>query len=566
MNRQRPYDFITEKLDQLTGSDTNALWEEMRLVLDERMPEKEDRKRRILAWIFRSQFAVISVSVAIGFSVCLLYNGKKDGSVITTNAVTQTKKTNQKTFVPPVSSSNNSDTEHELNSSLQTSNNSKSEETSTSKDPEQKNNLNSASNTTKINSPATYNSIDGNIALGSTNNTKKKAQQNKQSKEIKNGGTINTYKSLINNLNKNFSSSKSKDTTQVNTTNKENQLRSTSNILITESDTIESSTKYRSQAQIPLLITSTYRFKGIDSAFRNNLVPQINPIRDNLRTKGLVIGAAINFNLPVSRQEMSTVDTKGRQNVLFDYLPSLYVQYHFSEKLYVQTQFQYINPQYTPNLTLFSRTTDLTPDKRQQDAVSLNKLYYLNIPVSVHYSPVNNFYIGIGTQYSYLQRSILTGDQSIWENGLNGWKKTQETKTIFVKSNPQKEIKNDHINNSNGNGGNGGNGNNGGGNGNGNTGGNGNPGNTTTTLTPVDTVATSFRSSDWRFLMDLSYRWHHFNIGFNFNIGLDNYINAQIGTNNLPIKDRNESFQLYLRYNLFDFRKKNHLKKVIPSK
>ena len=125
---------------------------------------------------------------------------------------------------------------------------------------------------------------------------------------------------------------------------------------------------------------------------------------------------------------MTTIDVNGKKNALIDYLPSLSAQYHFNNKLYLQTQFQFISPQYTPNVLLSNKTTQQGWNKKSESFVTLNKLYYLNLPVSFHYSPKEHLYIGMGIQYSYLKKSILTNEDCTWDWAQNGWVMTSDTK------------------------------------------------------------------------------------------------------------------------------------------
>ena len=118
---------------------------------------------------------------------------------------------------------------------------------------------------------------------------------------------------------------------------------------------------------------------------------------------------------------MSTVNVNGKRNTLIDFLPSVYVQYHFTKKWYVETEFQFSSPQYTSNHKLASAYKEIDPGKKEENAVWLNKLYYLNIPVSIHFTALPNLTIGTGIQYSHLRRSIFTDEVALWENGANGW-------------------------------------------------------------------------------------------------------------------------------------------------
>ncbi len=242
------------------------------------------------------------------------------------------------------------------------------------------------------------------------------------------------------------------------------------------------------------------------------------------KSKGLVIGASVNYNLPLSRQEMSTVNINGKKNSLVDLLPSLYVQYHFNENWYAETEFQFSSPQYTPFHKLASVYKNTGAEKKEENAVWLNKLYYLNVPVTLHFKVLPGLSVGTGVQYSYLKRSLFTNEIALWENTPNGWEKTSSEKNVKSNTSGQKAKSNNGTGSS-------------------------------VSPTLVDTVAQSLRSSDWRTSVDVNYNWKRFNAGFRYNIGLNNYINTKSGSNVLPVKDRNQAFQLYLRFNVFDKRK-----------
>jgi hypothetical protein len=263
-------------------------------------------------------------------------------------------------------------------------------------------------------------------------------------------------------------------------------------------------------------------------------------------------GISLNYNLPVSKQEMSRYNVKGTNNRLLDYIPSVYLRYHFKKQWYIQAEFQHSMPQFTPQNVLFNKLQNITTDSWEENAITLQKLYYNNIPLTVHYSPFRNFYIGSGLQFSSLRSSVMLDEVVLWENGPNGLTKKVLSRNVAVKGGNGKS-KGNNGNNGNGNSNNNGNGN-GGGNNNGNN--NGNPVPVTTQPTASDTAAQSLRSSDWRFLLDANYYWRRFTFGARFNKGLNSYIRQNSGNSVNNINDRNESFQFYLRYNLWESRKK----------
>jgi hypothetical protein len=266
------------------------------------------------------------------------------------------------------------------------------------------------------------------------------------------------------------------------------------------------------------------------SAAKDSLA--IKTVKGSVKKKGWVVGASLNYNLPVSNQEMSTVSINGKKNALIDFLPSLYAQYHLNQKWYIESSFEFSSPQYTSIHKLASEKKYPNPNYCNETAIWLNKLYYLNLPFSVHFRPLPNLNIGTGIQYSYLRRSLFEDEAATWEKSSSGWAKTSSVKNIKVKTNTPAKTKSNN--------------------------GRGTPTNpgSTTTPTKIDTVAQTLRSSDWRMLFDVNYSWKRINMGCRFNFGLNNYINTKSGNTILPVKDKNQAFQLYLRYDIFDKRKK----------
>ena len=51
MNKRLPhYDIIERKLEQLPSADADHLWNDMHRILDEKMPQKKERRRFIMWW------------------------------------------------------------------------------------------------------------------------------------------------------------------------------------------------------------------------------------------------------------------------------------------------------------------------------------------------------------------------------------------------------------------------------------------------------------------------------------------------------------------------------------
>jgi hypothetical protein len=65
MEKHYPYNRIMEdKLEQLPNADVNQLWEGMHAILDEKMPQKKD-KRRVFGWVFTSKGMFLLAAASI---------------------------------------------------------------------------------------------------------------------------------------------------------------------------------------------------------------------------------------------------------------------------------------------------------------------------------------------------------------------------------------------------------------------------------------------------------------------------------------------------------------------
>ena len=273
----------------------------------------------------------------------------------------------------------------------------------------------------------------------------------------------------------------------------------------------------------------------LSSVFEENKKPQLFP-----KKTGWVLGAAINYNAPMSGQEMSTLNINGKKNTLVDFIPSVFAQYHLNDKWYAETGFQYSSPQYTPGLKLFSSCVDVAVGKRKERAVWLNKLYYMNIPLTIHFQPINGFSIGTGIQYSHLKRSILMDEHAGWKESTSGeWAKTYSTTTVNSTKKSSAETDNSSYPSTSA------------------VVGWGAPSSTATPATDgIEVMSKQFKSTDWRYLLDLNYTWKRYTMGARYSAGIDNYIDTQAEYNILSVKDKNKAVQFYVRMNVLDLRKK----------
>ena len=233
---------------------------------------------------------------------------------------------------------------------------------------------------------------------------------------------------------------------------------------------------------------------------------------------GWEIGIGLNQFFPIGGQRGSTYNSDGLTGTLSDYLPVPMVRYYLNNRTYIQLEAQLNTPQPTKkNLVISSPVPDTSSQggvfTQVQNSASIQQLYYFNVPLSIHFAPVDNLNIGTGLQFSHLSNAIGEFDSTTTSTSVNG-----------------------------------------GGNGPSNTG-SGFSKTSTTRSFKGDTLYDRIKTNELRFLLDVNYTYKHFVLGLRYNQALSNFVNIQLPTGGTT-EARNSSLQLYLRYILLDTRKK----------
>ncbi len=219
--------------------------------------------------------------------------------------------------------------------------------------------------------------------------------------------------------------------------------------------------------------------------------------------------AAIGLNqfFPLGGQQ-SVYSSDGTSGTLSDYIPVPVLRYYFNRKLYVQLEAQINTPQATKkNLVISSPPPDTAtiPGQSIVSSASLQQLFYFNVPLSIHYTLFDNFDVGAGLQFSRLTNAIGAFDTATTiVNGPNI--------VPVSSSNAVKSFKGDAL-------------------------------------------YQKIKTDEFRFLLDMSYTYKHFIGGLRYNQALSKFVDIQIAPGQTT-QGRNSSLQLYLRYILWDVRKK----------
>ncbi len=225
--------------------------------------------------------------------------------------------------------------------------------------------------------------------------------------------------------------------------------------------------------------------------------------------KGWAAGIGLNQFFPVGGQQKSNFNSSGTTGTISDYIPVPMVRYYFRKQLYAQLEVQFNVPQYTQKLLASENIDPLTATNK---SAYIKKLYYFNVPLSIHYSPVKNVYLGAGLQYSKLKSGVATF----------------ETRTIVPPGGGNDTLKSSTV----------------------------------AKFKIGDSSSIPVTTSEWRFLVDVNYQWKKLVLGARYNQALSKFIDVHLPNTQIT-QARNSSLQLYLRYILWENKKK---KKKSPAK
>ena len=222
--------------------------------------------------------------------------------------------------------------------------------------------------------------------------------------------------------------------------------------------------------------------------------------------KGFVAAIGLNQFFPVGGQQVSDFNSGGITGTLGDYIPVPVVRYYFSKRLYIQLEAQFNAPQYTKkDLVVNTAKPDtLAQGRVSSTTASIRKLLYFNVPLSVHYAPIDGLSLGAGLQFSRLRNAFGSFDTTI--------RNTVVTPIDSVIGKRESTLKG-------------------------------------------STIYQNISTNEFRFLVDVNYTYKHFILGLRYNQALSKFINVTVGPGNVT-QSRNNSLQLYLRYILWDERKK----------
>jgi hypothetical protein len=239
-----------------------------------------------------------------------------------------------------------------------------------------------------------------------------------------------------------------------------------------------------------------------------------NPFSTN-EDKTFAFGLSLPMGFPIGDQKPLAYNSNAGVNTISDYIPSPHFQYHFNNKTYIQAGLQFKAPQFIHPLLLYQN------QKMYQQGPSLvemitnitaRKLYYFNVPITIYHSPLKNFYMGAGLQYSNLLSGVAQYEQVEKKYGPIGPPQEFLVKNYFTR------FRNDSL-------------------------------------------SSRLNGREVRLLVDMSYYWSRFTVGLQYSQAFNNYVSIQVNPPLSPYTfDKNKSLQFYLRYNIWEDKKRRQPK------
>ena len=219
------------------------------------------------------------------------------------------------------------------------------------------------------------------------------------------------------------------------------------------------------------------------------------------------VGLQDSKSFPVGAQQPVDYNADLKKDLWFDYIPSPYFQYFISRKIGFQFGLQFNSPQYTESVSIYRTppTFAITGGSSVPDTVLIvKKLYYLSLPLTVYYSPLRNLYLGAGLQYSNLRNGVALQNNIIhYTGGGLGQPDTVTSSKLIV-------------------------------------------------LKDYRPAYGNLKRTDWRALFEMNYYWKRITLGAQYQQGLGDYLYTPVDGS--TGKDRNSSFNVYLRYNIWERR------------
>jgi hypothetical protein len=262
--------------------------------------------------------------------------------------------------------------------------------------------------------------------------------------------------------------------------------------------------------------TSKNNLAKKDSVLKKNNLPRKdtvlkkNPIAETAKTKKrdtLYFSAGVGLQqlIPIGGQKLTPYSASGRKGSLMDYIPSVYVQLNKKDKWFVQAEFKYGAPQYSvENNKVYEERVDtlISNTLVQNTSLKLQKTFYHQLPLTFNYFIARDWSVGAGVIWNKFTRAVSEEDvRNI--NLITGSDSLKQRSIV--------SIKNDKT--------------------------------------------STFAKSYFHAAFETQYRYRRFSFAARYAFGLQPFITFTLA-GSLPQKERNQTLQVLVRYELFKSGKK----------
>lgn len=230
--------------------------------------------------------------------------------------------------------------------------------------------------------------------------------------------------------------------------------------------------------------------------------------------KSFSFGLSLPLAFPLGDQKALSYNFNAGANTVSDYIPSPHVQYRLNKRTYLQTELQFIAPQYIRPILLYESRYTAAGNYMVYNSVYARKLYYFNMPVGIHHSPFDNFYLGTGLQFSTLLSGVGLYEQT--KRSMNG---------------QPIDLLHERYGRLNG-----------------------------------DSLTNRMNTAEVRLMLEMNYYFNRFTFGLRYNQAFNNYVDFRLDNMSPYTFDKNKALQFYLRYNLWEDVRRRPGKGLLSSK
>jgi hypothetical protein len=243
--------------------------------------------------------------------------------------------------------------------------------------------------------------------------------------------------------------------------------------------------------------------KKVDSsAVKRNVGDKTDDDVDKEQKFWFSAGLGLQQLIPIDGQKANPYNAFGRKGSPADYIPSAYFRVH-KNKTFLQIEFKYGAPQYTKNIAYSTKviSVDTTNHITKSAVNQVEKTYYHQVPVSIHYEILPGFSAGAGIVWNRFQSAVVN----------------QQTHTLHTQTGIDSVTGNNVI----------------------------------------DVKSDSaFAKTYLQFMFEAQYAWKRISFGARYSAGLQPYITFTSPATGQTQRDRNASFNVFIRYELWRSKKK----------